>query len=48
MSFRNFSKKENVLIINFAILSLKYGMSFLMIRLVWLKNLQFHLRELFI
>ena len=48
MSFCNFSKKENVLIINFEILSLKYGTSFLMIRLVWLKNLQFRLRELFI
>lgn len=48
MSFRNFSKKENILIINFAILSLKYGTSFLMVRFVWLKNLQFRLRELFI
>jgi|GEM_PF-2141778 len=48
MSLRNFSKKENVLIINFAILSLKYETSFLMVRFVWLKNLQFHLRELFI
>lgn len=48
MSFCNFSKKENVLIINFAILSLKYGTSFLMVRFVWLKNLQFHLWKLFI
>ena len=48
MSLRNFSKKENVLIINFAILSLKYGTSFLMVRFIWLKNLQFRLRELFI
>lgn len=48
MSLRNFIKKENILIINFAILSLKYGTIFLMVRFVWLKNLQFHLWELFI
>ena len=48
MGLCNFSKKENILIINFAILSLKYGTIFLMVRFVWLKNLQFHLRELFI
>lgn len=48
MSLCNFIKKENVLIINFEILSLKYGTIFLMVRFVWLKNLQFHLLELFI